>query len=150
MGVAAYLPAVPALTTALTHPWHHRRKAYTMTVRTHTRTHVTIGFANPYLRCDTCRQPVPAWHDNTKCGCNDSFWNEPCKHKAGATSVCPSWSPVDGCTCAAVLGAVGHDEEGRCPAGLVPAGSDPVARCLFPAGHEVPHLAADGSRWPAP
>jgi hypothetical protein len=69
--------------------------------RTHTRTHVTIVFANPYLRCDQCHQPVPAWHDNTKCGCNAGFWSEPCGHSSGITSSCPSWSPVDGCSCPA-------------------------------------------------
>jgi hypothetical protein len=120
-----------------------------MTVRTHTRTHVTISFADPYLRCDQCHQPVPAWHDNTKCGCDASFWNEPCEHKAGATSVCPSWSPVDGCTCATVLGSVEHDEEGRCPAGLLPVGSAPVQRCVYPAGHEEAHRTADSTSWTA-
>ncbi|WNI20354.1 hypothetical protein [Actinacidiphila sp. ITFR-21] len=67
--------------------------------RTHTRTHTEVGFANPHLRCDECGRPVPAWHDNTACGCTEPAWNNPCEHTAGVTSACPSWGPVDGCTC---------------------------------------------------
>lgn len=76
---------------------------------THTRTHVHVSFANPFLVCDRCRQPVSAWHNPEACGCDASFWNKPCEHRAGVTSVCPSWSPVDGCQCAAVLGSVQHN-----------------------------------------
>ena len=78
---------------------------------THTRTHTYITFANPYLRCDFCREPVPRWHNNDTCGCGETFWNEPCGHTAGTTSVCPSWSPVDGCQCREHLGHVDHDEQ---------------------------------------
>lgn len=68
--------------------------------RTHTRVHVAVGHANPHLVCDKCRKPVRAWHDNEKCGCDETFWNEPCGcERVSVTSVCPSWSPVDGCTC---------------------------------------------------
>lgn len=81
----------------------------TLTV-THTRTHVYIEFADPYLVCDLCHQPVPRWHDDDRCGCRDGFWNEPCGHQAGVTSVCPSWGPVDGCTCVRVFGEVLHGE----------------------------------------
>lgn len=66
---------------------------------THTRTHVTIQFANPHLKCDECGQAVPRWHDAAQCGCEAGFWNEPCRHKASVISACPSWGPVDGCTC---------------------------------------------------
>ena len=67
---------------------------------THTRTHVTIDFADPYLICDGCKKPVTGWHDEDECGCEDGWWNEPCGcPKAGVTSTCPSWGPVDGCTC---------------------------------------------------
>jgi hypothetical protein len=76
--------------------------------RTHTRTHTEVTFANPHLVCDQCKKPVPAWHDNDKCGCDESFWNEPCGHKAGMTSVCPSWGPIDGCRCQESLGRVDH------------------------------------------
>lgn len=75
---------------------------------THTRTHVYVTFANPYLTCDRCAQPVPRWHNNDACGCDAGSWNDPCGHTAMTTSVCPSWSPMDGCTCLAVLGAIGH------------------------------------------
>lgn len=77
----------------------------------HTRTHVFVSFANPFLVCDLCRQPVPRWHNNDKCGCAEECWNEPCSHNAGVTSVCPSWSPVDGCLCREVLGPAGHAPE---------------------------------------
>lgn len=75
---------------------------------THTRTHVYVSFANPYLICDLCRQPVPRWHNHDKCGCDAGFWVDPCAHKAEAVSVCPSWSPVDGCRCQEALGSVDH------------------------------------------
>jgi hypothetical protein len=79
-----------------------------MGTHTRTRTHVYTTFANPHLVCDLCRQPVPRWHNNTTCGCVDEFWNDPCGHTAGVTSVCPSWSPVDGCQCLQHLGKVNH------------------------------------------
>lgn len=68
---------------------------------TYTRTHVSVGFADPYLKCDECGESVPRWHDPEQCGDSDEFgsWNEPCRHRAGVTSTCPSWSPVDGCRC---------------------------------------------------
>lgn len=80
---------------------------------THTRTHVYVTFANPFLVCDLCRQPVPRWHNNDKCGCGEEFWNEPCGDTAGVTSVCPSWSPVDGCQCREHLGRVDHAPAGE-------------------------------------
>ena len=61
---------------------------------TRTRTHTKIRFANPFLVCDTCRQPVSAWHNSDACGCDAGCWNIPCGHTAGTTSTCPSWSPV--------------------------------------------------------
>lgn len=76
---------------------------------THTRTHVFVEFANPFLACDTCGQRVPKWHDPDRCGCGEEGWeNRPCGHQAGVTSVCPSWGPVDGCLCAEILGEVPH------------------------------------------
>lgn len=69
---------------------------------THTRTHVVINFANPHLVCDKCKRPVTAYHDPERCGpgCDLDFRNEPCGcAPGGVTSTCPSWSPVDGCTC---------------------------------------------------
>lgn len=77
---------------------------------THTRTHVYVGFANPFLTCDDCGQPVHSWHDNQECGlgCGLPAINRPCNHAAGVTSVCPSWGPVDGCQCLEHLGHVPH------------------------------------------
>jgi hypothetical protein len=74
----------------------------------HTRTHVYLTFANPFLACDACGERVRSGHDGGKCGCEWGSCNWPCGHNAGATSVCPSWSPVDGCRCAAHLGSVQH------------------------------------------
>lgn len=76
---------------------------------THTRVHTYVAFADPHLVCDLCRQPVTRWHDPAQCGCGlPGWWNAPCGHHAGATSTCPSWSPVDGCRCLAHLGHVPH------------------------------------------
>lgn len=81
---------------------------------THTRTHVHITFANPYLTCDQCGQWVTGFHDADRCGpgCEFGDWLEPCGHPltAGATSACPSWGPVDGCQCQEYLGEVKHAE----------------------------------------
>lgn len=77
---------------------------------THTRTHVYVTFANPYLICDLCRAWVTRWHNNDKCVCPEECWLEPCSHNAEAVSACPSWSPVDGCQCQQHLGRVDHGE----------------------------------------
>lgn len=77
--------------------------------RTHTRVHVQTEFANPFLVCRACREPVPAWHNPDHCGCDESrSENLPCGHASGVTSTCPSWGPVDGCQCAAQFGTVDH------------------------------------------
>lgn len=85
-----------------------------MITRTHTRTHVHITFADPYLTCERCKRWVTGWHDPNRCGCHDGGWqNLPCGHQAGVTSACPacpSWSPVDGCNCREFLGHVLHAE----------------------------------------
>lgn len=62
-------------------------------------THLHAYFANPFLVCIKCREPVPSWHDDKACGCGESFWNNPCGHKAGVSSTCITWSPVTGCFC---------------------------------------------------
>lgn len=78
---------------------------------THTRTHVFVPFANPYLRCERCRRWVTSWHDDGRCGCDSGWWNEPCGCvSAGVTSACPSWNPVDGCVCRLYLGRIDHGE----------------------------------------
>jgi hypothetical protein len=80
-----------------------------MLTATHTRTHVFVEFANPFLACDACGRRVPEWHSPEQCGCGQEGWeNEPCGHQAGVTSACPSWGPVDGCLCAEILGSVSH------------------------------------------
>jgi len=76
--------------------------------RTHTRSHLTIEPANPFLACAVCRKRVEAFHDD-RCGCDNTMpMNLPCEHNAGYDNLCPSWGPVDGCTCLAVLGSVEH------------------------------------------
>jgi hypothetical protein len=77
-------------------------------ISTRTRTHVFVSFANPFLVCNLCSKPVLRWHNNDKCGCAAECWIDPCSHNAEAVSVCPSWSPVDGCTCQEVLSSVDH------------------------------------------
>lgn len=79
-------------------------------MRTHTRTHVLVTFADPHLICDECRQPVTGWHNADRCGagCDGPTFNVPCEHRAGVTTTCPSWGPVDGCRCLAQLGHVPH------------------------------------------
>lgn len=64
-----------------------------------TRTHILIGFANPFLICEECGERVPYWHDPNRCGCDDIMYNSPCGHKLGTLGICPSWSPVNGCNC---------------------------------------------------
>jgi Zn finger protein HypA/HybF involved in hydrogenase expression len=74
---------------------------------THTRTHVLIGFANPYFKCDECKQPVPYWHNPNRCDCEGKTFNSPCGHEADITSVCPTWDPVEGCGC---YDSINHDK----------------------------------------
>lgn len=72
---------------------------------TYTRVHTYISFANPFLICDECGQPVARFHDPDRCGCESKpLCNDPCEH-LGFTSTCPSWGPVDGCRCPEHLGA---------------------------------------------
>lgn len=79
--------------------------------RTHTRTHITFAPANPFLACAVCGKRVEAFHDDA-CGCEPDGCppiNFPCMHaSADYDDLCPSWGPVDGCTCLAVLGHVPH------------------------------------------
>ncbi|HEY1673341.1 MAG TPA: hypothetical protein VGG50_11545 [Streptosporangiaceae bacterium] len=66
---------------------------------THTRTHVHTTPANPFLRCGTCGQKIEHFHDSETCGCESGHAFLPCEHKGDYDDLCPSWSPVDGCTC---------------------------------------------------
>lgn len=58
-------------------------------------------YANPYVACE-------------QCGCRtvDRVVNAnlPCGHRADFASVCPSWSPVDGCQCMEILGSRDHGD----------------------------------------
>lgn len=55
------------------------------------------GFANPFLVCNYCKATVTSRSDGV---------NHPCGHGADYSSVCPSWSPVDGCRCHTHVGSV--------------------------------------------
>lgn len=58
------------------------------------------GFANPYIRCAQCQQPVTS---------RPGMCNVPCGHQASFESICPSWSPVGGCHCIENLGVKEHE-----------------------------------------
>jgi hypothetical protein len=79
---------------------------------TFTQTHNVIKLANPFLACGTCGKCVEARHDD-RCGCDDEgpLLLFPCCHRGEYRDLCPSWSPVDGCTCLKVLGHVPHPAE---------------------------------------
>ena len=80
---------------------------------THTRTHLAITPANPFLACATCGKRAEAFHDD-RCGCPESggpLLLMPCFHRSDYQDLCPSWGPVDGCQCAEHLGHVPHPAE---------------------------------------
>lgn len=82
----------------------------TLTV-THTRTHLVITPANPFLACSTCGKRAEAFHGD-RCGCGETRpVNMPCGHYGGYDDLCPSWGPVDGCRCLEALGHVPHPTE---------------------------------------
>lgn len=64
-----------------------------------TKAHVLIGLANPYSVCTECKDKVLYWHDPDRCGCDEEAYNNPCKHKFDVISTCPTWGPIEGCTC---------------------------------------------------
>jgi hypothetical protein len=63
------------------------------------RKHILVGFSNKSTVCAVCKQRVVYWHDPKRCGCEDPVFNFPCEHAADTFSMCPTWDPVDGCTC---------------------------------------------------
>ena len=71
---------------------------------TYTRTFNADVPACPYLRCDICEARVEFWLDIP----DEPLRNEPCGHEKGYHDVCPSWGPVDGCSCQKHLGYVPH------------------------------------------
>ncbi|GAB2964263.1 hypothetical protein [Saccharothrix stipae] len=50
-------------------------------------------FANPWIACTNCNGQVT--HVTSP-----PLTNQPCGHRASTITLCPSWSPADGCTCA--------------------------------------------------
>ncbi len=62
--------------------------------RTYTRTHNTITFADPYKQCLKCG----GWVDGVLDAPGPPIVT-PCEHEGTYKDVCPSWSPVDGCSC---------------------------------------------------
>jgi hypothetical protein len=72
--------------------------------RTFTRTHNRTDFADPYKVCNACG----GWVDGVLDVPDGPFLTVPCEHDKGYRDVCPSWGPVDGCSCAEILGSVDH------------------------------------------
>jgi hypothetical protein len=60
-------------------------------------------FADPFKVCNVCH----GWVDGVVevGGPHEMI---PCGHRQSYESVCPSWSPVDGCTCQVALGYTPH------------------------------------------
>jgi hypothetical protein len=75
-------------------------------------THVFTMFANSYMACAECQHWAEGFHRHVECGCGKGFWLYPCGHEAEADSMCPHWSPVDGCQCWDYRGFVGHPTRG--------------------------------------
>lgn len=66
-----------------------------------TREHVYLVFENPWFSCDHCGNRVRSWHQQQDCGCaSDGCYNLPCGHRSDITSICATWVPGRGCTCA--------------------------------------------------
>lgn len=63
--------------------------------RTHTRTYNAVRFADPHKKCRTCGD----WIDGALTA-PGRLVLVPCEHESDYRDVCPSWGPVDGCTCA--------------------------------------------------
>jgi hypothetical protein len=70
-----------------------------MRTETSSRKHVLTGYANKFLACAKCKQPVLYWHNPDRCPCDDPAFNSPCEHTASVVSMCPTWSSVAGCNC---------------------------------------------------
>jgi hypothetical protein len=65
-------------------------------MHTYVQTYTIRRFADPYKRCRTCGEwieGVQEWSGSL------SDTNHPCGHPLGYDDLCPSWGPVDGCTC---------------------------------------------------
>lgn len=64
-----------------------------------------IPFADPYTVCNECGGWITGYR---AIGATRKLVTVPCEHECGYESVCPSWSPVDGCCCQEHLGRVPH------------------------------------------
>ncbi len=56
-----------------------------------------VRFADPYKQCGQCG----GWIDGAVLVALGRQILLPCEHRGPYVDVCPSWSPVDGCGCAA-------------------------------------------------
>lgn len=75
---------------------------------TFTRTHNATTFADPYKICKACGGWITGYLDNP-----GPPILLPCEHDQDYTDACPSWSPVDACTCLEHFGHVPHGEPRR-------------------------------------
>ena len=63
-----------------------------------------IHFADPFKSCNACTHQVTGVTI-----VDEGMWpNIPCGHPASYRDLCPSWGPVDGCSCERMLGYVPH------------------------------------------
>lgn len=58
--------------------------------------HPTVRFADPYKLCRTCHTWIDGYVRTGGPGLEPLV---PCGHRSAYRDVCPSWGPVDGCTC---------------------------------------------------
>jgi len=72
-----------------------------------------VMFADPYKKCVECGR----WVNGAVEGIGPLVL-VPCGHRSDYRDVCPSWSPIDGCTCALTV----HPQRKR------PYGDDRVYR----------------------
>lgn len=62
---------------------------------TYTKTGHEIVFANKFKCCSECHQHITGVLDID----DEPLINLPCEHQADYYDDCPTWNPVDGCTC---------------------------------------------------
>lgn len=75
--------------------------------------HRMSRYANPYLVCDDCGEPVHSCH-NIRCECGDNRpYNLPCGHGAGTISSCPTWVAASRCRCEELVGYRLHGAPGE-------------------------------------
>jgi hypothetical protein len=90
-------------------------------ILTHTRTSTynVVTFADPYKTCDECGEWIDGYLDSRE------MPNWPCGHKASYTDQCPSWGPVDGCSCVEILGEKPHGEPHASPSSQLGSSTEP-------------------------